>query len=274
MSMIRATFFFQNTRAQGWSETLFTLDTTLSKAGTDAYALAKLRAALMGAETSLIGIRVSDDLVKRDSQLVELPEFGITATYWAATPPDSDFANTCVVVRMSAADNIHRRSLYLRGIPDNVITLGGAFNPSPAFLSNFNTWANAVSNGTWAIKSRVQSSTVFPISLITQATPSGLITVTTPSAHGFVQAQQVVMAGVKGSPFLNGVWKIFSVPSPTTFTFLCNTIFFDWLGVGTVTALNYQLYQIATCVAERIGSRKAGRPFGVPPGRRKATRPR
>ena len=83
------------------------------------------------------------------------------------------------------------------------------------------------------------SSTLGTISSVVSA--SDVATVTTASAHGLKVGQYVNVTG-SSTNYVNGVYKVASVPSTTTFTYAQNTNAADGTAAGTIVI--YKAYHI------------------------------
>ena len=267
MPQIRATFFFKDDGGFGWSETIHSSKATLASVETSAIALASRRIACMGNSSHLVFLRISDDLVRRDSLIDKISPGSTTNPNPAAGGSDS--ANLCLLIALKSGSMV-RRSLYMRGIPDNCVTDSGQFTPSGPFTNAFNSWSQMILADGWAIRSRDPLAPTAVIVGLTQAPGTGLITVTTLLPHGFQPNDSVSITQVKGATTANGSWSIFSVPSTTTFTFGSFQLLPPWQGGGLARKGAFTINQIDTVQANRVSHRISGRPFDAPRGRRKA----
>ncbi len=274
MALIRVTFFFQNDLAAGWTETLYSQRASISEAMNDALTLYPLRVAMLGGQVRLLAYRGSDDLVKRDSQFFSVPTDSQFNKNASVADIDSDIASTCLVIRCQAADNIHRRTLSLRGIPDNVVQQGGRFVPTAGFASALQSWALRLSLQGWCIRGKDATFPVNSIIAISQNPATFLVTITTAAPHGLAANNQIDIRSVRGATSINGNWQVFSTPSDTTFTIFTRQIINVWAGNGTVQKVSYTLYPMFLVQAVRASHRLAGRAFFVSRGRRRARTPR
>lgn len=267
MPINRATFFFEDSNKHGWSETIHSTKSDLTSTMAAARALALLRRDLLGTTAFLTYIRVSDDLVKRDSLIYPVPtgdQEGRTSSEIGA-----DLANVSIVTRLSATP-ITRRTLYLRGLPDECVTRSGRFTPTPTWLNRFDRWANELILNGWACRSRDGTSPLHPIFDVTQVAATGIVTITSTEAHGITLLTPFVIRGCRGCPQVNGTWTPLTVPSATTLTIKMNTLLLPYGGGGTVALLSYVLTNINDVKTIRASTRKTGSPFDRPLGRRRA----
>lgn len=265
MPEYKATFFFKDNNAYGWTETYHSLLGSLQGVMDQAFNQLTLRTPLLGDGAQCVYIRVSDDLVKRDS-LVRV----VTARQGKGGSLGlgfADIANTCLVVRLQH-NELFRRTLYMRGIYDAIVDDNGRYQPTAAFTEAFQLWAASLKNNNWAMRNKKRDTPSFNIVAIAQNPINGEITITTAAPHGLLQNQTVLIRGVKGPTFLNGASSVFAVPSPTTFVLKSNRMLSAWLGGGIVSASTFELHVINTAQVVRASHRIAGRPFDSPRGRR------
>lgn len=266
MSMNRATFFFKDTNGYGWTETIHNNKSTLTDVLDEARSLLPLRVALLGNTANLVYIRVSDDVVFRDSQVYLVPSGDQSTRFSAAGGADP--ANTCLVTRLTA-DATHRRTLYLRGLPDACVTLSGKYTPTPDFQNAFLQWAASIIDGFWSLKSKTRLLVPVAISAAAQTVPSGLVLVTCVAPHGLTATNGVVITGVRGATQINGTWQVLNVPTPISFTIQLNVIMSTYVAGGSASPVGFILNPLTKVSAERISKRAAGRPFDSPHGRRR-----
>lgn len=271
MPIIRATFFFEDDNKHGWTETIHTQKPDLTTAIAAARALADLRRNCLGDTARITYIRVSDDLVKRDSKIHTVPSGDGTTRTTGATA--ADIANTAVIVRIEASP-LARRTLYMRGVPDEVVTRSGKYTPTGGFSNSFDMWANDLIINNWACRSRDGTNPLHTITDITQVAATGVVTITTIDAHLFELNTPFVVRGVRGAKVVNGTWTPFSIPSATTVTIKITSLIGTYTGGGTAAKLGYILAPITDVKVIRVSHRNAGRPFDSPRGRRSKARPR
>jgi len=268
MAIIRATFFFKDTNNYGWSETIHNLAQDLTQVMTRAASLGISRRNLLGDSARLVFIRVSDDLVKRDSRVTQIPIGDQVTRLGAATA--ADIANTNLVVRMETDSPIKRRTLYMRGIPDNIVTNSGRYTPDGGFANAFELWAAKILGDSWALRTRDGTQPPHNITLALQDPATGLVTITTADAHGFALTEGILITGARGATQINGTFVPFSIPSATTFVIKLSQLIQPYSGNGVVRKLGYVLGAITDSQVMRVSHRIAGRPFDSPVGRRRA----
>jgi hypothetical protein len=264
-NLFRATFFFEDVQNYGWSETFFSQKATLQDVLVAAQAVVPLRVNMLGGGVSLKYIRVSDDLVKRDSLVKAVSSRdGQNKTIGAS----SDIANTCILVRLQGSA-LARRSWYVRGQSDDNVTNSGDYTPTPAFNAALTAMINQLTLDAWCIRTKNPISVPIQVIQVLQNPVNGQITITTTGPHGFLVGSTVTFTGMKGVSFLNGSTTVFFVNSPTSFTINSNQLAGTYLGGGTVVSRLFTLTLITLGFAVRASHRIAGRPFDSHRGRRK-----
>jgi hypothetical protein len=277
MAMVRGTFFFKDSNGAGFSSTIFNVAANLTIGLQAAEKLAPLWIQLLGENTGLYEVRMSDDLIKRDSQILIVdPGSAIPAK---SSP--SNFASDDVVCRIEGSQIIIppftvRRTLALRGTPTNITGAAGTYNPSgnAAWGNAFKRFVTELVAGGWAVKFRDKTVSVFQITVVSQSTVTGVVTVTTNFPHGFVPGDGIGIAHCSGSAQINGAWNVLTTPTANEFTIKTNQLVGLYIGGGLVNKQAYALAPITTCVPIRMSTHKAGRPFDGLRGRRSVRRQR
>lgn len=269
MPLIRGTFFFTNADGAGWTETLFINVANLTLALAEAQDLVPLRVALLGQQSALVNVRVSDDFIKRDSQIFPVPPGDQTP----ARGVGSEHASDDLVIRLEGGVVFRtRRTLAMRGIPTNIIGSAGRFIGDPGgWNSAFTVWTQQLIQRHWAIKFRDKTVPVFNLAGAVQDVTTGIVTVTTAVAHGYLSGDLVMISRVIGAVEINGIWVIASATA-TTFTFKLQALMRPYILSGQVNKQNFALAEINKVLIIRSNTHRAGRPFGQLVGRRKVRR--
>jgi len=267
MATMRATFFFTDDNGYGWTETYFNNAGDLPTTMTRARALLPLRIKCLGLTSGPSMIRVSDDEVKRDSQIYIIASGDNRNKDPDAGP--SDIANTCLVVRIEAGPTI-RRTLYMRGIPDGIVLNSGVYSPTPDFGTAFTRFANALGQNGWSIKSLGIVNPVLTNTNIVQPALGQEIRITTLGAHGLAINDTVVIRGVRGASYLAGQHRVFAKIDDTNYSILSNRVLPELFNYGTTQKYSFRLTGISNAQVIRASHRIAGRPFSAPRGRRRA----
>lgn len=265
MPVPRATFFFKNNNGAGWSETLFIAVADLDIALERAKVIASWRVNCQGVGSRLEFIRVSDDLVKRDSKIYPVPAGDQTSH--KRESGDADIASTCLLVRCESGV-VKRRSLFLRGVPDDITKDNGRYRPSAEFQQAFDQYVAAVKANNGSIKVRKGIGVLYNISNVSSADANGNVTITTSAPNDFVPNDVVNIRGVLGATQVRGLQRVLTAPTTTTFTIRVNRIVRPYIGGGNVQHNDYELFSINNMVPVRCSHHNAGRPFDSPRGRR------
>lgn len=266
MANIRATFMFKNDNGAGWSETIFSTQIAIPLAMVNAKLMIAPRVGMLGRGSSLAFIRVSDDDVKRDSLIYAVPDGdGRPKSRQIQT---ADIAHTCLLLRIESGFT-KRRSLFVRGVPDNICADNGRYEPDPAFSAAYNIWRVAMLGLSWGIKIRGDAAAPVNISNVSTVGPTGLVTITTAAAHGLVQNDVVNIRQVLGAVQVRGLQKVVSVVDATNFTIRVSRVVKPYLGAGNVTKNSYSVVALSNIDPIRCSHHNAGRPFDSPVGRRR-----
>jgi hypothetical protein len=289
----KVTFFFEFSD-YGWTESYWYNygGENLALAVPIAENLAKKRMALNGIGVSLPEIRVSDDLVYRDS-LYSLNSY-ITASDASQVPgnvaqagnltlvkpadpvPPQDIYDA-IQVRMEGTQT-YRRIMYLRGGPNDIYTNPPGPVFTPAYSNAFSTWVSAL-EASWAF--RVQNKAgIYQQLPIVQVIPGaggapGSINLGVAPAWGV--GFLVRVGGFRGYAGIRGKYRVASLAgNVVTLTgFLPPTIPPNVFGyaqlISNDASQGQPAYQGITAVkAETQTHRSTGRPSFGPRGRRKA----
>jgi hypothetical protein len=295
---IRATFFFEDDQF-GISETHdYQTGGALDTAVAPAIALLKKRMKLMGFGVTIVGVRLSKEGVFRDSLVLDPtdwagiapPAFNYSGPAGNAGTNDPDQAKACVLVRAESS-SLHRKSIYLSGIPDIIIRedpRGPALTQVPQWLSDFNAYANELIVQPWGFIGRSDPAGAlaqFPIAGIVTQAGTGLIGIVV--ANALITYPVLQFVAIHGSTrthpayaSLNGRWQIGSAEAGpgvgfTTYFLLNsqNVAAPTVINRGTVQAVDFSFLKYTR--AQIIGqtTRKRGNRFLAPPGRRTIRRP-
>jgi hypothetical protein len=264
--------FFRVPRG-GWSETYYTEADTLEIAGQNTFQLTQERNNLLIEPARLIAFRLSQDGTPRNSILsgVDVAPGFQSGTQQSDTPWQTQ------LVRLRSTTTGVGRSIYLRGIPDEMWNLTDPNNPTALqwrdrFYSQF---APILKNGDWFIKSRPQIGDV-PRQEIAGWVPDlnienqTLVTTTAPS--NVTAGDKITAYKIKGFTPAPGLLEVIS-STPTIGTFAVrihtkNTFQYQQGGYF----LKYQPFfsQVNSAVLGPIVHRDTGRPFDLQRGRRRA----
>jgi hypothetical protein len=255
MANFRVSIMMRQDRA-GWSESFYTDTSDQAAALTRIQAAGIFRRALLSTDAAIIGYR-SQAVTGLGASLLAFVDEPATLTYAEDTPYQS------LLAKLRTTDGLERTYL-MRGLPDLQAKVG-LFAPEPAYATALANWATHLSNGTWQVRrvDRTQPK-------IRVASIDGTGLVSTIGAHGLNVGHRLTFLRTRDS-LGNAVTGNFSVVStPTTQSLVVN----PWTSgrlvtTGTLRRTEY-LYPIINQMRtdNRVVSRRVGRPFGSPVGRR------
>ncbi len=286
----------------GFSESWYSINaSTLSSAGSQALALAKLRLALMGLGAQIDGIRVSiaaNPPEPKKSKLVDLSENGTGAA--VALVADStvtgysdqvtrapDVLQSALFVQCLAA-NGQRKFLYLACPPDTIMRAnktGPDYSTSGVWLQKYAAWKALVQGGTWGFRARDQGQVKQQITQWT--TPGGAGTdlgaVVANGGPVLTLGESVQVQGISTPSRANrkalGTWTIGQILAGTPGAGFTTYVLTHSAGInsavfiklGTLQRVAYQILPITDVSILKEVSHKRGRFFGQFRGRQ--TRP-
>lgn len=257
--------FFETSGGAGWSETYYHEDTDIEVSYNKCILLAQQRAKLLAANVTLSYIRVSDTQVTGDAfaGTVEgltngLAERGSTDMPWSG-----------VLCRVEAGAR-HRRMFCLRGIPDLLQSYQLPVPQNPEVTKPIRAFGQYLVQQGYLMRvaSRGFENPSKPISGFDVTTTPWVLTC---PAHGFVTGDRVKISNAKTSPSINGTWWI-TVASVDTFklngteAYGPGSVFYTG---GYATKQEERFLEIGDFQPIRYSSRRVGRPFGAPVGRRR-----
>lgn len=270
MAMLRGTFMYSDDAGSGWSETIYVNVANLTLAIAAVKRLIKVRVPMLGLNSQLDEVRVSDEVVKRDSQIY-IPPVGDRK---AKAGAPSLMANVNLTCRLEGGDTfIVRRTLALRGLPNTAMdgpaqkyVAGGAFDDL------FDKYLKVLKDDHWAIRYRNKLVPVLDINNVTQAAVGGICTITTDLPHNFIPGQTVFINGVNGARQVNGLWIVLQAPTALTFQIQLQTVIRNYTGGGKCSVNAYLMAEVNNGIIIRSATHRAGRPSGQLRGRRRGFR--
>jgi len=286
MSLFKVTWFFTYKKA-GYSFSLFETNVDINAVLGHAESFNLKTLELLGVGVTSEYIRVSDEANQGDA-LVRSRVIGASGTAedgtgWfssviAAEDSPPDPGSVALMITLGASATAKGR-MFMRLVPDSLVVRGPTFIPSVAWTLAFNRWANFLTEAP-AYQIRVIPKVGIRRKSLSQtrtdAADPAHITMNTIIPNGLVVGDIVLIGGLTGAlAYLNGyLGYVDGVTSPTTFTL-------GWGGAPFVGVV--QLFQVGYVIKQskqvfdltrpnvawsRIVTRKIGRPFGQPVGRR------
>lgn len=238
-------------------------------------------APLLGLQSEIASIRVSDIAIEKDSMVKDVNILvddaivigkGKTKQGKAIVPFEPNDNNSCLLLRLIASP-LRKGRIYFRFYPDGVAQ-GSKYLPTLAYDTGMDELATELRNNGWGFLG-VPTGKGVPIKNIqTNGVAPNTVVITAPG-HGLAADQQCRVSKVKGNNLaINNTWKVFSVAGNDVVLASSNGLAgFVWNGDGFIKSLTKTVSVVQTIeVAGRIAERKSGRPFGVQVGRRRARR--
>lgn len=269
----RVSFFFtqQSSKLGGWSVNFWSTSSDLSVVEQKTQDLQKLLYEVTGAQVVIPSARIADNAVFRRVKLVYFTASGFGG---AVTPSnDTDYPSTALqLIHRGSPD--YRVLQWLRGIPDEVVSNSGRYNPSAAYVKKIGALISHIVNpaNLWGLN--VLDRTVTPKVVSALAVTTGILTV---PAHGFGANGSVIRVRVKGfsSPKqVNKVWRATVISADTIqlnfWTALADTTVVSGIN-PTCRLQTYIQVPIASTATGIVSSHYTGRPSNLLGGRRRTS---
>lgn len=272
----KVTFIF-NFQKQGWSETWFAPASDTREALATARVVAQARANLLGRDGRIEAVKVSDVLIPADNRTSFQPAIFPNRPVAANIGWLTDQAPTSVLVRASSSE-LYRRQLWLRGMVDDWVRWSVDLKRmiwTQEFNNYFGPYRDALINNRYCIRALSRVGGIAPLRQIGAITTSlsGRYAITA-QAHLAANVDKVRITGVKGTNVeqVNGLWQVFNVTA-NTFEIPLSVpagVTLLYKGGGKVRKRVNGYFEVDRLEPQRIGTRKVGRAFFVPAGRRSA----
>lgn len=243
----------------GWSETWFRdgSDITAARNATTAYVNA--RCGISNQSVTCIGLRVS---VVENPAIVSRLKLALAGTF--ASP--RDVLNAALLLEAVSAD-YKRRQIWLRGIPDSMLT-GGVYTPSTAFATALANYVTVIGQEGFAIRAidRMQ-----PLKDIVTISTTGLVTMISDPGWDAGDNLKFFRARFDNGTAIKKTYKI---------ALKNNALEYQLAGwPAGRSALNVRARKFGLLLFRPVSffdvaatTRKTGRPFGAPVGRRRVVR--
>jgi len=265
MPDIKGTVFFRQLN-EAWTESFVFesagpgLDAPLAKVR--AYAGARI--VLCGKETEIYALRVSDEASRGDSLIGRL-------ILKNNTVDESEDPETCLSVFWKDLTRRRKKTVFMRGLQSRWFIAGGVFDVNQAvFRQNFQFYSDTIKQLGLGWLGRINT-VASPITNA-QADVNLVWTITTVGPIfelADVGTQQLVgVAGFNGKSPVNGNW-VALVTGQSTFKISQPIGAGPWRAGGKARLIKRELIAVDVAEANRIGTRKAGSPLLVTPGRRR-----
>lgn len=263
MVAMRVSFFFEQ-GPYGWSESVHNLGASYTQVAIPAFALRDARLALLPGSAKLTYLRISDDEAPRDSVL--LNEFA--ANVGLSPVPNSDPTFTSNLIRISASSRV-RRALYMRPAFLGEGSNGDRVVNDPQWLNRYPAWRNQLldaANG-WAVRFWADSDTGLNVQGVDNST--GNLVINIPGA-GLAVDTSFKLRNFSANVRLNGQYRI-TAKTGDLYTVTPNKLAGQTIlvyAMGKAFTTSRAMLPVTGCTFVRTTSRKTGRPFASPRGRR------
>jgi hypothetical protein len=285
--MFRCTFIYRQGDV-GWTDTFFNTAGSIAQLTANANNLITPLMDCRDNSTVLEAIRLSDDLVFRDSNFIPLtPVSGIPGNFSRRTNVIAAEPENSIDIRLETpADPLtillskHRRIFALRGLTNdffNGSTYAGRTEQNAVLTSLQNALKTPANQ--WALKvltysalaSNLRISGIAADGTVT-AGPSASFTAITPGMYlTFHKLRGVAPPATR--PFL--ITSVDSVTLPNTLVIRSwnrPPVLLASIGTATISAGSFSLQNIAEAIIDGVGRHKVGRPFDLRRGRRSPAR--
>lgn len=261
---------------QGWSETFYRNADTAEDALAVLDLLSKVRRLAVGKTALLEAFKVSNVAVRNDS-LLEEKAWSMEAGNTVDTR--RDVPGVSMLLRLEATA-LHRRMFHLRGVPDSWIRYNedGSEFVHPSF-TEFKTLFEAELATGWRMKVISKDPGDLAAVNVTGLEVVGVTKNFTFTVNGVAPqvGDKVRVGGLEGTNVkqFQGTYRVNARPSATTFTVAVPNYdgsVFSLDAAGTVSKVVVKYLGITDLDFIRFGTRRTGRAFFVPAGRRSARR--
>lgn len=282
MAIYKVTFFFRS-GVVGWTENYYTEQGTHVQAALQARNLAVPRMRLCGVGVDMPYIRISDIQIRGDAfddgdpgYTTTVGKPGALLVKSVTDPERADVGNVAAIFNISL-QNVTVGRVFARGLPDAFNVNDRVFDPDVNWDKAFNVFQKAFTgpNGGWCVLRKSKSTPANTGNIFALVAVLGAnLSITHTQNVTFVPGTIIAVRGVKtidGKRFsgnfpvvtsnagVTTIYKTFADPQPV-FTLNKGTV--QSATPGTLNTLFISYSRLTT-------TRKAGRPFGAPVGRRK-----
>lgn len=272
MPLFRVTYFFSGGK-YGWSESYYRTADSFDLVVPVAQTLGERRRGVLTSQFTLEAYRISQEGVFRDAK-VFLVNPGAGVGLYSSTALTAGEAFLALLCRFEATQ-LHRRQLYMRGIPTDVVDPYGVYQQVPLFNNAIVSFFDLLRNSPWQL--RIPDPVQTPVNItalaVRPADPRFLDLTIDPAIGGAAVGQVYKVLGVSSPRGASKLWRLSSVGGGGTLFGLGPNRFplvGVWSGAGTVTgSYLYVGANITGTDVVRGVRRDTGRPFGSPVGRRK-----
>lgn len=245
----------------GWSESFYVEAGTAQLALEQVKTPSALRRRLIGTDANIIGYRAQEVTASGNALIEEVLEPAVGGEL-------RDIPQMTLGVQLGTTDGL-KRLFLLRGLPDNIVSRGAYLNSSSTFNGNLNQWMAAIASGNFYVRRILRTNAPTPIASVSS---TGLVTFFT--AHALTNGMTIQFLRTRDTAghLVTGKYRILDAPTLTTVQ-LAPWTAGRTVANGTVRKVVYDYFAINSAInTKKITTRKVGRPFGAPRGRRSSRR--
>lgn len=272
MPLYKGTFFFKS-GLYGWSESFYDTKMSIAQALTHFGDLKTARLALLNRSSQLVALRVSDDAIFRDSQVITYA--GADAQGTAGPADDTGQQPYDALVYRCEGGPLQRRSYLVRGIPTGVVDATGVYAPSPFWLPLAAAFRGVLVNGFgnpdgFEFKHSTSTAELAVTALITTPGNNRAISIPVAAAPAAVVNSVIRIKGVTTMNNANGLWRVRSIAGGQLVMYpRQRSVLGTYGGEGFAQIVTYTSVDITSLIPVRGVRRSTGRPFDAPRGRRR-----
>ena len=271
MAIFKATMIF-NAGRQGWTESFYLTAADYASADPRMIALAAARIPMLGLGASLEAYRLSNEAIFGDALTVPY-SYGDNGSNAGLA---RDVANTCALMRVQATD-LYRRTVTIRGVPDEWVYYTVADNSMSLkreLLQAMTVFGIALVTNSFQIKSVSKDDADVALKKLDNATvdPVKGVRIVPLGGNNYANGDVVRISKARGTnmQFVNGTWTVTEAGALDFFirSYPPNPPGILYLDSGEIRRKRPAYTNINRASPLRPASRKTGRAFFVPRGRR------
>lgn len=258
-------------RGYGWTENYFIPDATSSLATATARSLILIekRRQIMGQQCRITFRSISDTDGQRSGTTYPVPPSAGEGTYL-----NSDKEATALLFRRVNATGKLKSNVFIRAIPDNLISDGGIYTPFPLWLADLGAYQTELVTGGWGWLG-LDANASKHADITGVAADAANRPIFTVNAAIFPVGPPLPklafrVSGIQGAGNLNDAW-VGQVLTTTTIRLLKPVPFFPvQAGSGRLSFRKTAFVAISNSSVQRCVTRHAGRPLYHSAGRQRA----
>lgn len=268
MPDIKCSMFINGTAqglSTGWSESYYQVASSLTTALTSFEEICRLRALCLGKDADLVAYRVSNVLIRGDSQIA-YPAVGKFKT----SELDMDSPWQSFLWRLQSGD-LYRSMHHFRGIPDTAMQPGEKDHMD--IRKAFGIMIQSLKDQKYSIQITPRGIDLPAVKIVTAifTFATSTVDVQTVGAHGLLATNKVRIRGTSctNDVILNGTYQVLTVTDATHFSihkpgFPNGTIYIKG---GDTQKISVGYANIDSNVFVRLSHKKTGRAYGSTRGR-------